>query len=399
MNVREHNPDIFASLKYPDRFVSVRSFDNLETRISDEFRGAQTDQWFIFNDENRRNFLVFPGTHSLSRTYWPLHWLTTSEGEEGLFPGKWQMSAGINSRIAHPALMVSGMEPPGALTVGPLKPKLTVTRCEGFMRRWYRFAAVALLSLAMLPALESSRGMAQPRAHVYLFRGLADVFSVGMDTLADELNKRGVYATSHSHTDWKSIADRAAADYKSGKEGPIILVGHSLGADAVMEMADYLGDKGIPVALVVPFDGTQSFPASGNVGRVINFTQRDYAYMRPGPGFHGSLSNVDLSADHSIGHITIDESPQLHARVIAEVLAIVGGRPPTAPKPASIAKPEPGNVEGGATKLGAGGGTAIIAQPEERGAPAGAIPATPPPRTSAPQLSPSPPVKSPQIRD
>jgi hypothetical protein len=292
------------------------------------------------------------------------------------------------------------MEPPSALTVGPLKPKLTVVRCEGFMRRWYRLAAVALLSLAMLAALESGRGMAQPRAHVYLFRGLADVFSVGMDTLADELNKRGVYATSHSHTDWKPIADRAAADYKSGKEGPIILVGHSLGADAVMEMADYLGDKGVPVALVVPFDGTQSFPASGNVGRVINFTQRDYTYMRPGPGFHGSLSNVDLSADHSIGHVTIDESPQLHARVIAEVLAIVGGRPPATPKRASIAKPEPSNVEGGVTRPGASGGTSIIAQPEERGTSGGsAISATPLPRTPAPQLSPSPPVNSPQIRD
>src|SRR5277367_2924773 len=109
-----------------------------------------------------------------------------------------------------------------------------------------------------------------------------------------------------------------------------------------MEMADYLGDKGVPVALVVPFDGTQSFPVPGNVGRVINFTQRDYAYMRPGPGFRGSLSNVDLSADTSISHVTIDESPALHARVIAEGLAIVGGHPsaaPGAPKPASIATP------------------------------------------------------------
>src|SRR3984885_3045587 len=183
------------------------------------------------------------------------------------------------------------------------------TSREGLMRSWSRFAAIAVLALSTILALASA-GTAQPRAHVYLFRGLADVYSLGMNTLADEINARGVYATSHSYTDWKSLADRAAADYKAGKEGPIILIGHSLGADAVMEMADYLGDKGVAVALVVPFDGTQSFPASGNIARVINFTQRDYAYMRPGPGFHGSLSNVDLSADHSIGHVTIDESPQ-----------------------------------------------------------------------------------------
>jgi hypothetical protein len=91
-------------------------------------------------------------------------------------------------------------------------------------------------------------------------------------------------------------------------------------------MADYLGDKGVPVALVMPFDGTQSFPAPGNVARVVNFTQRDYAYMRPGPGFRGSLNNVDLSSNRHIDHLNIDKSPELHARVLTEVLAVIGGR-------------------------------------------------------------------------
>jgi hypothetical protein len=207
----------------------------------------------------------------------------------------------------------------------------------------------------MTLAFWATPGMAQPRAHVYLFRGLADVYSLGMNTLADELNARGVYATAHSHTDWKLIADLAVADYKAGKEAPIILIGHSLGADAVMEMADYLGDKGVPVALVVPFDGTQSFPVPGNVGRVINFTQRDYAYMRPGAGFRGSLSNVDLSADHSIDHVTIDKSPRLHARVIGEVLAIVGGRTIAVPGSKKPVSGDSGSksTEGGAKADGA----------------------------------------------
>src|ERR1700677_741849 len=161
-------------------------------------------------------------------------------------------------------------------------PNTGFTSREAIMRPWSRSAAVGWVAVVMTLALWTTPGTAQPRAHVYLFRGLADVYSLGMNTLADELNARGVYATAHSHTDWKPIADKAAADYKAGKEAPIILIGHSLGADAVMEMADYLGDKGVPVALVVPFDGTQSFPASGNVARVLNFTQRDYAYMRPG---------------------------------------------------------------------------------------------------------------------
>jgi alpha-beta hydrolase superfamily lysophospholipase len=243
-----------------------------------------------------------------------------------------------------------------------------------------------VLAAVMMLALWAAPGMAQPRAHVYLFRGLADVYSLGMNTLADELNARGVDASAHSHTDWKPIADKAAANYKAGKEAPIILIGHSLGADAVMEMADYLGDKGVPVALVVPFDGTQSFPVPGNVGRVINFTQRDYAYMRPGAGFRGSLSNVDLSADHSIDHVTIDKSPQLHARVISEVLAITGGHrvaAPAATRPAAT-KPVPAGARAA--------GTASSADPTKSNETAKPLPESPA-RVASPASPPPPPQK------
>jgi pimeloyl-ACP methyl ester carboxylesterase len=198
------------------------------------------------------------------------------------------------------------------------------------MRRSGRLTAVFALAVGIIVAFVANPGAAQPqphpqaRAHVYLLRGLMNIFSLGMDTLAEELKRRGVYATVHNYADWQTLADRAAADYKAGKEAPIILIGHSLGADAVMEMAAYLGRKAVPVALVVPFDGTQSFAASVNVARVLNLTQRDYAYMRGGPGFKGTLANVDVSSDPSIDHINIDKSPRLHARVVAEVIAIVG---------------------------------------------------------------------------
>jgi hypothetical protein len=262
-------------------------------------------------------------------------------------------------------------------------------RRVGLMKGRYRFAAMALLLLVYM----SHQGEAASRARVYLFRGLADVFSTGMDTLAEQLRSRGVDATSYSHNDWKSLANSAAANYKAGKEGPIILIGHSLGADAVMEMADYLGDKGVPVALVVPFDGTQSFPASANISRVVNLTQRDYAYMRPGTGFRGSLNNVDVSSDRSIDHLNIDKSPRLHARVIDEVLAVVGGHPipqDTAVKPAGAtastsAKPAEGAAKSSdESKPEAGGGRTTIERPETREAPGAAAPVGPPPKPVVP---------------
>jgi pimeloyl-ACP methyl ester carboxylesterase len=236
------------------------------------------------------------------------------------------------------------------------------------MRNWWRLTAIGVLTAGLMLACGSSPSMATPRAHVYLLRGLLNIFSLGMDTLADELNKRGVYATVDNHADWESLADSAAANYKAGTEGPIILIGHSLGADAVMEMAAYLGRRGVPVALVVPFDGTVSAAASSNVARVLNLSQ--HYWMSRGPGFHGSLINVDLRGDPNIDHLNIDKSPRLHARVIAEVLAIVGSH---RAEPSVAARPIPADLKTGAVGGGeaakpeplAEGGTPVIATPEK----------------------------------
>jgi hypothetical protein len=129
------------------------------------------------------------------------------------------------------------------------------------MRRSGLLIAV-LAAVGTMVAFGPDPGAAQPqpRAHAYLLRGLMNIFSLGMDTLAEELKRHDIDATVDNYAEWQTLAD------------------------AVMEMAAYLGRKGVPVALVVPFDGTQSFAASGNVARVLNLAQRKYAYMRGGPG-------------------------------------------------------------------------------------------------------------------
>ncbi len=78
----------------------------------------------------------------------------------------------------------------------------------------------------MMLAFGANPGAAQPqplphpqaRAHVYLLRGLMNIFSLGMDTLAEQLKRRGVYATVHNYAEWQTLANRAAADYKAGKK-------------------------------------------------------------------------------------------------------------------------------------------------------------------------------------
>ena len=164
-------------------------------------------------------------------------------------------------------------------------------------------------------------------------RGLLNIFSLGMDQLATEIQSHGIDANVYNHTVADSVVAQIVAKYHAGDHGPYILVGHSLGADAVMTMAQSLNAQGVPVALVIPFDGTGSYAASKNVACVLNMTQRYYAYMRPGSGFRGKLQNVDVSGDPGIDHFTIDKSPRLQGMALNSILQTVHGeacRPATA---------------------------------------------------------------------
>lgn len=201
------------------------------------------------------------------------------------------------------------------------------------------FAVVPTVAVLML-GLVSTPSFAQRHAHVYLLRGLANVFSLGMDTLASKIESHGISATVTNHLLWQALAEQAVVAYRAGTEGPIILIGHSLGANAAMEMAAYLDHKGVPVALVVLFDATQSYPAPKNVSTLLNLTQ--HVHVGRGAGFHGSLLNFDLSSDKSIDHFNIDKSARLHALALNYVLAAVGAKHRAgALNTAVIARPPP----------------------------------------------------------
>ena len=157
-------------------------------------------------------------------------------------------------------------------------------------------------------------------------RGLLNIFSLGMDQLAAQIARNGIDASVYNHSVEETVVGAIAQKYRAGDHGPYILVGHSLGADSVMLMAQQLDAQGVPVALVVPFDGTASYAAPANVSCVVNLTQRKYAYMQAGAGFHGRLSNVDVSSDTTIDHVTIDKSPRLQAMALKEILQAARGQ-------------------------------------------------------------------------
>lgn len=163
------------------------------------------------------------------------------------------------------------------------------------------------------------------QVQVHLLRGLGDIFSRGMDTLTVKLNQRGYNARVYSTNAWQAIARQIADGRLRGQTDIVVLIGHSLGADATIKIANQLDKANIPIELIVTFDGTEAHQVPKNVLHLVNFYQNNGFGKRigPGPGFRGELTNLDLTADASIRHINIDKSDRLHAYVIQKIVEIV----------------------------------------------------------------------------
>ncbi|QDM16960.1 hypothetical protein FNL55_13925 [Tardiphaga sp. vice352] len=208
-----------------------------------------------------------------------------------------------------------------------------------FQSSIYGFLVILLTMVASLSICTDAAAAGGKRpGHVYLLRGILNVFSLGMDQLAYKLEAVGVAATVSNHTSWRGLADDMAAKYRAGNREPIILMGHSAGADATISIARRLQDAGVPVALIVNFDPVSPDPVPPNVKQVVNY------YVPAGWGaavaadkkFKGQLANVNENA--TTNHFSIDKDDGLQRQTIARVLAVTGGggarRGPVKKKPA-----------------------------------------------------------------
>ncbi len=192
---------------------------------------------------------------------------------------------------------------------------------------------------ATKPAKKAPPVVAQPqkfdRGHVYLLRGLANIWSRGMDKFGEKLAANGIPWSIHNHRKWKELAAEAVEKYKADKSlGPIIIAGHSLGADAAVLMAEQIGKAGVPVRLVITFDGVARqnevvSKVSANVAEVLNFYKSGGwgREMLPGKGFKGKIDNVDMQGQKDVGHLNIDKNPELQARVLAVIIATLNEKP------------------------------------------------------------------------
>lgn len=178
-----------------------------------------------------------------------------------------------------------------------------------------------------------------PRAgNVYLVRGWLGVFSTGIDTLGDKVKAAGVADEVYQEAQWRDLAAAIIEKYKGVKDAePLILVGHSYGADDIVAISRELEKAKIPVDLLVTLDPTTPPSVPANVRRVYNLYQTSaldaLPFMRGIPlkadsDFKGKLENIDIRAqradlvDDDLNHFNIEKKDKIHQDALKQILAI-----------------------------------------------------------------------------
>jgi len=184
------------------------------------------------------------------------------------------------------------------------------------------------------------------RGHVYLLRGLGGTWSVGMDTMARQLQHDGVDASVFAYDQWRELAGAIANVRAPGRSrGPLVLVGHSYGADDAIRAARALGGRGVGIDLLVTIDPVTPPRVPPNVKRTINFYQSNGIWdlfpwfrgvpLEPehGDGGGAALANLDLRRNRTdllqpdTSHFNIAQNPNVQAEILREVLGICPMRP------------------------------------------------------------------------
>lgn len=184
----------------------------------------------------------------------------------------------------------------------------------------------------------------RPRAgNVYLLRGWIGIFSYGINHLGEKLNKAGVRSSVFQEDQWKALADAIIQKYHDAKNPePLILVGHSFGADDTLRVSKRLEAAGISVDLVVTLDPVTPPEVPANVKRVCNLYQSNGAWDKV-PAFRGvpltaqdpsrtQLLNMDIRKDRTdllepgTDHFNIEKKAKVHAEVLRQVLSVCPGR-------------------------------------------------------------------------
>jgi hypothetical protein len=183
---------------------------------------------------------------------------------------------------------------------------------------WLR---IRLLGTAAALLLLVSNGAFAAGPRVILLRGWFGVFSTGLDSIADQLKAFGIEAKVAGHLNW---SNEVAEILRNRSAGPLVLVGHSQGANNVIDMARSLAAHKVNVDLLIALSPFMQNPVPANVLKAIDYYQGP-GWGQPleaGQGFHGKIVNINLADDLTITHIGMDKSAKVQAEILKEITAL-----------------------------------------------------------------------------
>ena len=164
---------------------------------------------------------------------------------------------------------------------------------------------------------------------IYFMRGLANIFSLGLDAFGKEMSKLGVENCVFNHSTWQSLAnDIVERSYRGELSPPIIIIGHSLGANIAPKMATTIGRHNIPVAFVVMLDPVEPTVVGRNVLEIRNYylPKRSDTTLHPASDFEGELENINVKRFGGFDHFNIDENRQLRDVMKQRIVDIINAR-------------------------------------------------------------------------
>ncbi|XAM01144.1 thioesterase domain-containing protein [Phycisphaeraceae bacterium D3-23] len=218
-----------------------------------------------------------------------------------------------------------------------------------------------LLSAPMLTGC----GMTQPVSYEGVERGgssfyllgLWNVFSKGLDDVAGGLQDEGYHGQSMPGPEWPGLCSAIEELEASGElRRPLVLSGHSLGADKALLLAAALERKGIAVDYVLLLDATNPRTVPANVTRCHNIYLSHPATDWI-PAFRGIAVraesdetelvnyNVRQSSDESLSrgdfdHFNIEADPEVQQLMIDLVRAVFDGEEDVAGVLPSVVEPD-----------------------------------------------------------
>jgi alpha-beta hydrolase superfamily lysophospholipase len=209
-----------------------------------------------------------------------------------------------------------------------------------------RICVLLAIALSMTVQVEAAKQSAEDapvaaakeyQGDVYILSGGFGVFSTGLGKLKAQLAQKGVSASLASYQSWRSISQKIVEHRQQYGRKPVVIIGHSLGANNAISIANALKKKGIQVDLIVSLASTAPMTVPSNVRNVFNvyFKTGGWGYIFTGEsGFAGNLNNVDMSKQPGMTHFNVDDDPALRDQVVRNVLRYV--RPA---KAAEVAQP------------------------------------------------------------